>query len=301
MIAIHRAAAVAALLGIAVPTLAAPSYTVYAVQTGQETVRYRQGVPTLDLETDGAAVQVTPRAMDHGSLAFDIAVYNKGADGFNFDIGDIDVRAGDQHLAVFSKDQLIAKAKNRAIWSQIGMAVLAGAAAAAVANAHSTNSYRSRTYFPGYGTVTHVARWRDNSIGQLGVAASVAGGAIAIKGIQNRLDYTVQNLSDDVVQMNTIDGDSSYAGKIVVEKIKAKTLPQEIRIVVNAHGVPHAFAFRLALSGHDVPPAFTAVTKASAEPAVPLGVVVPPAAPPAAQPPAAAPAAQVIPVAATIG
>ena len=216
---------------LAVPTFAAAETAVYPIQTGKETVRYLQGTPTLDLESDSGAVQITPLPLDHGGLSFRIAVYNKSLRAANFDANYVRVTAGAQTLAVFSKDQLVRKAKSRAMWSQIGIAVLAGAAAAAASQAYATNTYQSYTSTP-WGGVSHIAQWRDNSVGVVGAAAAAAAGTAGIVGIQNRLDYTVRNLGSEIVQTTTIDPDASYAGRIVIEKIKDATLPRDVLITV---------------------------------------------------------------------
>lgn len=257
-----KCVAVAALLCVCTTAVAAP-IGVYPVQTGEETVRFRQGIPVLDLELPEGAVQVTPLPMDHGSLAFSIAVYNKGTGATNFGSENVSAVVGPQTLASFTKDQLVSQAKSRAMWSAIGVAMLAGAAAAAASQAHTTNTYRSYTSTP-WGGVSHVASWRDNSIGVLGAGASVAAGAVAINGIQNRLDYTVANLNDEILQTTTVDGDASYAGRVVLEKIKNKKLPQDVTLKVSFNGVVYPFTFRVTKAGTNMPAPYSAKALASA-------------------------------------
>jgi len=55
------------------------------------------------------------------------------------------------------------------------------------------------------------------------------------------------------VQTTTVDPGGSYAGKIVVEKIKDRTLPQRVTITVNWNGEQYPFAFRLAKPGTPAP------------------------------------------------
>ena len=269
MIRTRQTAALAALFAIAAPTVAAAAPMLYPVQVGEETARFFQGVATLDLESDSGAVQVTPLPLDHGSLSFRVAVYNKGRAPANFDGSNVTVTAGSQTLAVFSKDQLVRKAKTRAVWSQIGIAVLAGAAAAAASQAYTRDTYRSYTSTP-YGAIRSVASWRDNSIGVIGATASVVGGGVAIAGVRNRLDYTVQHLTDEVAQMTTIDADASYAARIVVEKIKSVALPQDVRVTVNWNGHAYPFAFRLTKPGQDLPPPWAERALTAAAPPAPM-------------------------------
>jgi hypothetical protein len=107
---------------------------VQPVQVGHETVRYLQGVATVDLQGKHGAVQITPLPFDHGGMSFSIAVLNDGDQSTNIDIDAFRLTANDQLLGVFSKDKLVKKAQNRAMWSQIGLAALGGIAAGAAAS-----------------------------------------------------------------------------------------------------------------------------------------------------------------------
>lgn len=277
MNSLFRSGAIIALAATATTAFAAPKFAVYPMQTGDEVARFRQGVPTLDLETEDGAIQVTPLPMDHGSLSFGIGVYNKGKQAANFGIENFKVHVGAQDVAVLTKDQLVSKAKNRAMWTAIALAAVAGATAAAVANAHTTQTYRSNTYTP-WGNVHHIASYRDNTLGTVAAGAAVGGGVAGIVGIQNRLDYTVANLNDEIVQTTTVEPDASYGGRVVFSKIKAKTLPQDVRIDITWNGRTYPFAFRIAKPGQDVPAPY--VMRTSAPPAaVPAGSV-PPQTPP---------------------
>src|SRR3546814_13805496 len=84
--------------------------------------------------------------VDHGSLAFFVGVYNAGQLPANIDITNFSVQAGEQSLAVFSRHDLEKKAKNRAMWTQIGIAALGGLEAAGAASPRAT--YRTRFHTP---------------------------------------------------------------------------------------------------------------------------------------------------------
>lgn len=267
----------AAIASLSTPALAGPKYAIYPVQTGDETARFRQGVPTLDLETPTGAVQLTPLPMDHGSLSFAVAVYNKGATTANFGVENVAVQSGPQTLAVFTKDQLVAKAKNRAMWTAIAVGVLAAGTAAAVANASTTQTYHSQTYTP-WGRITHVASYTDNTLGTVAAGASVGAGVAGIVGIQNRLDYTIANLNDEIVQLTTVDPDASYGGRIVIEKLKAKALPVDVRLNVSWNGASYPFTFRVAKPGKDMPPPYVARAVIAPAPVAPPSATVAPVA-----------------------
>jgi hypothetical protein len=86
-------------------------------------------------------------------------------------------------------DELTSAAKSRATWSQIGVALLAGAAAAAAAaaaNSYTTQSYRTHMRTP-HGTYSWVTSYRDNSLGQVAAAGSITAGVVGVNSVQKRL------------------------------------------------------------------------------------------------------------------
>jgi hypothetical protein len=246
----------AILVGIAGNSVAAP-LVLYPVQTGSETIRFRQGIPTLDLETPTGAIEITPLPFDHGHVTFGLGIYNKTVQSANFGIENVVADVGGQSVPVLAVDELEKRAKSRAMWSQIGVAVLAGAAAGAVANVHTTNSYHGYMRTP-HGSYSWATSYRDDSIGVLGATAAVAGGAASINGIQNRLDFTLANLANDIIQTTTVDSNGSYGGRIVLEKTPEAKLPYDVHVTITWNGVQYPFAFRVTKQGVAVPAAYTA-------------------------------------------
>lgn len=250
---------IAALLLLALPAQAiAKPLAVHAVQLGNETARFDKGEVTLDLAGKKGVIQVSPLGWDHGSLSFSVAVYNDSDEPANFDIDNISVSAGAQTLAVFSREELESKAKSRATWSTIGMIALGGLAAAAAAS--SRDHYRST-----YVTPRGVYRYHlsaPSAAGQVAAAASIATAGVGVAAVQRNLDETRAALRDQIIQRTTVDPHSFYAGRIVVEKIKARTAPQEVRLTVRWNGEEYPFAFQIAKAGSKAPP-FTALTRAN--------------------------------------
>jgi hypothetical protein len=266
------------LLGSLITTSAIAETAIYPMQLGDETLRYLQGTPTLELESANGAVEVTPLPFDHGSVSFRIAVYNKGVQSSNIDGSNLRVQVGAQELAAFTKDELVHKAKNRAGWAKFGTLMVAGLAAGLASQAYTTNTYVGHYSSP-FGSSTSVISWRDNTVGVLGASAATAAGVAGIVGIQNRLDYTLRALSNEVMQTTTVDPNSTYAARVVFEKIKNAALPQDVRLTVRWNGEVYPFAFRLAKPGHDLPPAYTHV---AASPLPAAQAVIAPAVAPAA-------------------
>jgi len=214
-----------------------------------ETIRYFQGVPTLDLQREHGAVQITPLPMDHGGYAFTVAVLNKGPSSANIDVTNVDVESGGARYTVLSRSDLEHKAKSRAMWSSIALAAAGGLAAAAAASA--TDTYRATTYTP-HGTYRTIIQ-TPSAAGQLAAAGAIAGTGAGIYAIQNQLDRTREALGATTVQMTTVDPQDSYAGRIVLPKIKATALPQRINIVVKWNGETYPFGFQLSKKGTPQP------------------------------------------------
>lgn len=265
---------------VSVEATASPT-VLYPVQTGQERVRFQTGVPTLNLETKTGGVQITPLPFDHGHITFGIAVYNNGYQPTNFGIENISCLIAGVNVPILSRQELQKRAKSRAMWSEIGMAMLAGAAAAAASQAYTTSHYNGIVTTP-HGTYSWASTYRDNSIGVLGATAAAAGGTAAIVGIQNRLDYTLANLATQIVQTTTVDPEASYGGRIVIEKDEKAKLPYDVKIVIALNDTQYPFVFRVTKEGTNLPPPY-----ATPVPAIPVSDAVQSGSPAMAVPAAA--------------
>ena len=242
-------------VGLASQTCAA-DLILYPVQTGSETIRFRTGIPTLNIETATGAVTVTPLPLDHNHATFGMAVYNKGTSSINFGGENITASINGQAIPVLTREELQKRAKSRATWSAIGIALLSGVAAAAASTAHTTDHSYGNIRTP-HGTYFWSASYRDNSIGALGAGAAIGAGTAGIIGIQNRLDYTLGTLATDILQTTTIDPDNSYGGEVVIEKPENMKLPYDVTITAHFNGADYPFTFRMTEQGKNKPPAFT--------------------------------------------
>ncbi len=272
-----RVAAAVAIASTSVSVVAGP-LMLYPVQTGSETVRFMTGVPTLNLETPTGAIQITPLPFDHGHVTFGLGIYNKGASAANFGIENITASLADEQVPVLSSAELQKRAKSRATWSAIGVALLAGAAAGAASTAHTTDHYYGRMRTP-HGTYAWSASYRDNTVGVLGATAAAGAGVAGIVSIQNRLDYTLANLSTEVIQTTTVDPDTSYGGKIIIEKSDKAKVPYDVRVVINWNGSAYPFVFRVTKDGLNVPAPYT--TAPASLPMLPVSGTTPAAMSPA--------------------
>jgi len=251
---------VAALAAASISTTAAASsdLEVQPIQRGPESVRYLKGVPTIDLEMHDGVVEITPLPFDHGSLVFGVAVYNDSRRPANIGIEQVHVTFGGQTVAVFTEKELVKKAKNRAMWSQIGLALLGGLAAGAAAS--QRDYYHSRFVTP---RGTYSSWFSTPSVaGQFQAAAITASTGYGIARVRHQLDQTIAVLGDQVIQLTTVDPGESYAGEFVMEKIKPKSLPATVDVTINWNGEDYPFEFQIAKSGTP-PPVFTQIAMKS--------------------------------------
>jgi hypothetical protein len=228
---------------LACVTIATPAFAELKIKpapSSTQVVRFDRGVPTIeeDLPDQQAAVRVVPiPGLDHGSLTFRVAVYNKSKSAMNIGVENMSFSYGTATLPVFTKEQIEAKTKKRAMWSQIGYAMLAGAAAASQNNNTTVTTYTPRGQI--YRTVIDRPGLSD---GQIATVAA-GGGAIALSQIG--LNKTLEQLNDEYVQTTTLDPDSGYGGRIVCPKMKKAKVGEMVVLSVDVNGEKHLFKFRV--------------------------------------------------------
>lgn len=229
-------AAIAALtLAVPVAAVAKPLKIEPVAREGQS-VRYDRGIATIEDDMTNGAVRVVPiPSLYKGSLQFTVVAFNKSTTAVNFGVENVTLRRGEERFVCFTKDELEKRAKNRAMWSQIGMAALAGLAAAA-----QDNTTRITTMTPRGGIYTTTIQNPGLSAGQ---TATIAAGAGGIALSQYRLQQTLDELNDEVLQTTTIDPEDAYGGRAVITKLKKSKYPEKITVAVDFAGELHEFDF----------------------------------------------------------
>lgn len=229
----------ATFVGLAVAaTASAGGLIAKPVQGAGQSVRFDQGRPTVEDDLTGAGVRIVPiEGLDHGSFQFNVAVFNKTEASFNVGVENVTALHGETKLACFTKDQLAKKAKKRAMWSQIGYAMLAGAAAAA-----QNNNTTITTTTPRGGVYRTVIQRPGLSDGQI-AAVAAGGGAVALSQIG--LQKTLEALDGEIIQTTTLDPQMGYGGRVVVEKLKDAKPGDTLVLDVDAGGEHHKFIFTL--------------------------------------------------------
>lgn len=235
---------------VAHPAAAQDKYVVHPVRVADESIRFYKGVPTIDRDGRDGAVQVSPLAMDHGSLTFAVTVLNKGQESAEFDVTDVVAEVGGVQFVSFTKDELERKAKNRAMWTAIAVGFAGGLASAAAA---SQRDHYSATMFTPRGT--YRAFYSAPSVaGQMQATAIAAGTGYTLAKIQENLDATREALGENIVQRTTVDPGEGYGGKVVLQKIKLKNEPQQLSIIVKWNGEEYRFGFVVGKRGMKAPP-----------------------------------------------
>lgn len=235
---------------VASPAYAAPNLVVFALQNGDEQIRYFNGVPTVTLDGKRGGVQIGSLPFDHGGLSFSVGVFNDSDTPAVIDVGSITVKVDGAPVRIFTREELERAAKRRAGWKQFGIALAGGLATYGAATQRDTYTATTRTPHGTYRTT-----YSAPTPGREMQAAVIAGGTgLAINQIQDRLDRTLGELGETTLQLTTVEPDESYGGRIVTAKIKPRKYPARIDVTVNWNDEVYPFAFQLAPGGSPVPP-----------------------------------------------
>lgn len=213
------------------------------------TVRYVRGAATLSRQQQRGMVQLRPMRFDRGRISFSVAVFNDGPAPVNFDRGNVSVRVDGRFIAILSYDTLVKQAERRAGLSQFGVAVVGILAAGATASQRDTYSATYRTPYGTYRSTVSVPK-PTAGIETIEVLRATT---FTASDIQNRLDRTIDALSDEIVQRTTVDPGDSYGGRVVVEKATFKPGASELRVNVRWYGEDYAFLLRVVKTGTPEP------------------------------------------------
>ncbi|UZW55571.1 hypothetical protein NUH86_01830 [Sphingobium sp. JS3065] len=261
--------ALAAVAAPIVPATAGSPVLIQAIQTGEESVRYYKGKPTLDLHQQLGSVQVSPFTIDRGSLVFTVAVFNRAGAPVNVGIENVTAAVDGSPYKVMTVEELIKKEQDRARWQKIGLAFLGGLAAY---SASQPTTYHS-TYSSPWGTSTYTSRYYSPYAAYRAAEIGAMTG-FAINAVQDQLDRTTDALGENVMQLTTVDPGNSYAGKVVLAKLRDKRLPKRVRIMVSMNGETYPFEFQVVKMGTPAP-TFTTVYRDPAPATAPVPAVSP--------------------------
>jgi hypothetical protein len=247
---------------VAAPAQAEPKIDIHGLVRGAEGARFLKGVVTLDLPMKYGAVQVRPLGFDHNDTVFAVAVFNAGTEPANIGLEDFHASLGDQPIRIWSGKDLARQAKNRAMWAQLGIALISGIGAGLAASQRST--YRS-TYSTPYGSYTFRSSYPSLS-GQLLANDIAANGALSMAFVQQRLDFALANINENILARTTVDPGMAYGAIVVVDKVDYGKAPLELSLAVDWNGERYPFAFLLTKEGRPAPQEYAALLAENTRP-----------------------------------
>lgn len=254
----RRLPALIAILAVATPAtgFAGTPLTLYPVRVGDETARFYRGEATLTLTTPEGAVEVRPIRTGDKEIVLSVAVVNTSSRAADIGVENITAQVNGRPVALPNHDQLVDAAQTRARQQRLATALVTGVIAGVASTASTQHSYQQNLYTR-HGAYARTITWEDNTPGVLGATAAVAGGALVMTSINQKLDYTLDQLNNEVLETTTVDPGSSFGGTVVVPIPKDAVYPSEIRVQVRWNGAVYPFGLRLTPSGVDAPPPFS--------------------------------------------
>jgi len=232
----------------------ATTYRITPIENPPATVRYDRGAPTTSLEQRNGGVQVTPMSFDaDGRMVFGVAAYNGANAPANFGVENIETRSPDnKRLRVFTVDDLVRDARNKAIAASVALALL-GVAGAVASQAAAHQTYQSTFYTP-RGTYRYKASYYDGAQAMAGTAASIGGATAGIYAVRRTLDATIAGIGESVLQTSTVDPGESVGGRVLVQRSRS-SYPQTVTMLVRWNGEEYPFRFQVTKSNGNNPPA----------------------------------------------
>lgn len=228
-----------------------PQLKLTPVAIGQETARYEKGVATVSLATPAGAVEVRAQPLRDGrTLSFSVAVYNKSTRAANFGTENISATFDGVPVRVLTAEELSSQATQKARSKQLLTGAIAGVVAGIASTASTTHTGYQYVHTRHHGNYVRPITWQDNTIGTVGAVAAAGVGVAAIKGIDNRLDYTLEQIGTQTLQTTTVDKDSSIGGLVTIAL--GKELGGHsgtVRLTIDWNGQRYPLAFRLSPPG----------------------------------------------------
>lgn len=262
----HRAfsrAAALAVLSVAVSAHAATSDVLQPIQLGNEFVRFDRGDYVIDLPGQRAAVRIRSMPDDHDYMSFVVAVLNTGSQPINVDVGNIRIEGTKEAVRVLTRAEMQQKAERRAGWAKFftnfGSVLVASSQA-------SQRNYYSATTVTRYGIIN--TQLSAPCYGcQAAANETIARAQDRIAQIQGTLDSQRDRLSQQMLQLTTVDPGQYYGGRIFLTRFKHEANGQ-MRLIVTIDGEAFQFGFRFAPSGAATPTyRMTVATRYPAAPA----------------------------------
>jgi len=203
------------LLVIAVPA-SAGDFQSKPIPAETDSLTYYKGTPVVERNAAFGKVRITSIGEETGKPAFVIEILNASETALNFGTENISASVAGQTkpTVVYTANDIQRMVQNKANWAAFG---------AAMAGASATNtSYGSAC---GYGGCVHATVTTPNYFAQANAARQV-------NDIRNNEAGRIDELSQNYLQLTTVQSGESYGGRVAISKPKPKKWPAVLTLSV---------------------------------------------------------------------
>jgi len=205
----------AGLLAFALPASAA-DFQSKPIPAEADSLTYYKGTPIVERTTTFGKVRITSIGEETGKPAFVVEILNESETPLNFGTENISASVAGQKkpTVVYTANDIQRMVQNKANWAAFG---------AAMAGASATNtSYGSAC---GYGGCVTASVTTPNYFAQANAARQV-------NDIRNNEAGRIDELSQNYLQLTTVQPGESYGGRVAISKPKPKKWPAALTLTV---------------------------------------------------------------------
>lgn len=226
----------------------ASTYSLTPVASGSQDLTYDQGIAVIVSKKENWVVGVAPTSTAfEGRVVLRVVAFNDSEANGNFGIENVRVfTSSGKIVRVFTYDQLVKEAKNKAAWQAFAVAMAASANAYAASQPATINSYG--TAYGANGTLNYSSTSTiynpantalTNSINQSQTRSN-------INQITESLDATLSGLGSSILRTTTIEPGNSFGGNVVMDRpVFAADEDRTLRVIVSFDGEEHEFKFSI--------------------------------------------------------
>lgn len=203
------------LLAVAVPA-SAGDFQSKPIPAEKDSLTYYKGTPVVERTTAFGKVRITSIGEETGKPAFVVEILNESEAALNFGTENISASVAGQKkpTVVYTANDIQRMVQNKANWAAFG---------AAMAGASATNtSYGSAC---GYGGCVNATVTTPNYFAQANAARQV-------NDIRNNEAGRIDELSQNYLQLTTVQAGESYGGRVAISKPKPKKWPAALTLTV---------------------------------------------------------------------
>lgn len=210
------------LLAMAAPTVAG-DYTSKPVPIETDSLTYYKGVPVLERSTSFGKVRITSIGEETGKPAFVVEILNETEAPINFGTENITAKISGQAkpAVVYTANDIQKMVQNKANWAA-ALTAMAGASA-------NNTSYGTAC---GYGSCVTASVTTPDYYARANAARQVS-------AIRENEAGRIDELSQNYLQLTTVQPGEGYGGRVAISKPKPKKWPALLTLTVM--GEPVAF------------------------------------------------------------